>query len=129
MELKERDCKHRTVQRYKQFLERINKEIGHLKLSNITSEYLNKFCLKPESPGANKKTGEPLSKITIRHHHRLIHMIFEQAIKENIIKFNVAKQSTPPKVDKKEADFFELDEILKIRDALTTQPIKWKTII
>ena len=30
MQLKERDNKHRTVQRYKQLLTRINEEIGHL---------------------------------------------------------------------------------------------------
>lgn len=33
MELKERDNKHRTIHRYKQLLDRVNEEIGHMKLT------------------------------------------------------------------------------------------------
>ncbi len=38
MQLKSRDCKHRTTYRYGQILERVNKEIGHMKLNAITAE-------------------------------------------------------------------------------------------
>ncbi len=128
MELKERDSKHRTIHRYKQLLERINEEIGHMKLTDISGEHLNRFYMKLGKPRANKKTGEPLSSQTIQHHHRVIHMIFAQAVKEHIFLYNIADTSTPPKVDKHEAEFFELEEVLAIRDALLQQPLKWQAI-
>lgn len=126
--LKERDRKHRTIHRYKELLERVNEEIGHMKLADITGEHLNKLYLKLGSKGTNKKTGEPLSPQTIRHHHRVIHMIFAQAMKERIFLYNIADTATPPKVVSKEAEFFELEEVLAIRDALRLQPLKWQVI-
>ncbi|MGF7145938.1 integrase [Anaerotaenia torta] len=128
MELKERDKKHRTVHRYRQLLERINEEFGHMKLTDITGAHLNRFYMKLGKPGANKKTGEPLSPETILYHHRVIHMVFAQAVKEHIFMYNIADTATPPKVDKHEAEFFELEEVLAIRDALLQQPLKWQSI-
>lgn len=129
IELKERDSKHRTVHRYKQLLERVNEEIGHMKLTDINGEHLNRFYIKLSKQGANKKTGEPLSPQTIQHHHRVIHMIFAQAVKEHIFLYNIADTATPPKVEKHEAEFFELEEILAIREALQRQPLKWQAIV
>ena len=85
MELKSRDCKHRTIVRYNELLERINEEIGYLKLANITVEHLNAFYLKLSKKGQNKKTGCGLSNKTILEYHRLIHSIFEIALKERIV--------------------------------------------
>ena len=135
IQLKTRDNKHRTVQRYKQLLERINAEIGHLKLTDITGEHLNKMYMKWAKKGENKairkkenKKDSGLSEQTIIHHHRLIHLIFAQAVKEGIIRYNIADTATPPKVPKHEAEFFELDEVLAIREALNGQPLKWQAI-
>ncbi|HHV13445.1 MAG TPA: site-specific integrase [Clostridiales bacterium] len=128
MELKERDFKHRTIHRYKEVLVRINEEFGHVKLTDITGLHLNRFYMKLGKPGANKRTGEPLSSQTINQHHRLIHMIFAQAVKEHIFMYNVADTATPPKIEKHEAEFFELEEVLAIRDALIQQPLKWQAI-
>lgn len=128
IELKERDKKHRTVHRYKELLERINEEIGHLKLTDINSEHLNRFYMKLGKEGANKKTGQALAAQTIVHHHKLIHSIFAQAVKEKILLYNIADTATPPTVKKKEAEFFELEEVLMIRDALVKQPLKWQAL-
>lgn len=54
LSLKERDCKHRTVSRYKEILEEINKVIGHLKLTDITVVHLNKFYLKLQKEGVRR---------------------------------------------------------------------------
>lgn len=135
IQLKTRDNKHRTVQRYKQLLQRINAEIGHLKLTDITGEHLNRMYIKWAQNGENKairkkenKKDSGLSAQTIIHHHRLIHLIFAQAVKEGIIRYNIADTATPPKVPKHEAEFFELDEVLAIREALTGEPLKWQAI-
>ena len=133
MQLKERDNKHRTVQRYKQLLVRINEEIGHLKLTDITGEHLNRMYMKWSQKGENKairkdKKERGLSSQTIVHHHRLVHLIFAQALKEGLVRFNIADTATPPRVEKKEAEFFELEEVLAIREALSRQPLKWQAI-
>ncbi|HHV09773.1 MAG TPA: site-specific integrase [Clostridiales bacterium] len=128
IELKERDLKHRTVHRYKQLLERINGEIGYMNLADMTGEHLNRLYIKLGKPGANKRTGEPLSPQTIHLYHRIIHMIFAQAVKEHIFLYNIANTATPPKMEKREAEFFELEEVLAIRDALIQQPLKWQAI-
>lgn len=131
MELKERDNKHRTVFRYRQLLERINEEIGHIKLTEVTGEHLNRMYIKWAQKGENKSVQvkkDYLSDQTIVHHHRLVHLIFAQALKEGLVRYNIADTATPPKVDKKEAVFFQLEEVLTIRDALLKQPLKWQAI-
>ena len=129
MQIKERDNKHRTVLRYKQLLERINAEIGFLKLTSITGEHLNKFYMKLAEKGQNLKTGGYLSNKTILEYHRLIHCIFAQAVKEGLIRYNTAESATPPKQVKKEAEYFELEEIERIIEALSNEPLKYRAII
>lgn len=129
MQLKERDNKHRTVHRYRQLLQRICPEIGHLRLTSITAEHLNRFYMKLAEKGQNHKNGGYLSNKTILEYHRLIHCIFTQAVKEGLIKYNIADTATPPKQIKKEAEYFELDEIEKIIEALHSETLKYQAII
>lgn len=129
MQLKKRDTKHRTIFRYEQMLVRINEEIGHLKLQDIKSIHLNKLYMKLSQEGQNKRTGGGLSSKTILNHHRLIHSIFAQAVKEQLLLFNPADSATPPKQQSYEADYFELDELVAIRSALHSEPLKWRTLI
>lgn len=197
MTLKERDCKHRTVKRYRELLTEINQEIGHLKLDGITAAHLNRFYLRLQYEGTRKdqkatpkpilqsiksernltakklaevaglsdkttlavfqgknislgsadkiataldfkretlfkvaalKPDQGLSAVTVNHYHRLIHAILQQAVKEGLVIRNVAESATPPKSPKKEAEFFEIDEVIAIGQALKMEPIKWQAI-
>ena len=128
MTLKERDNEHRTVKRYRELLERINEEIGHIRLDALTCEHLNKLYLKLGEDGANKKTGGPLAPKTIREHHRLIHAILAQARKEDILPRNVANMATPPKVPRKEAKPAGIDNVKALLDAMSESPLKWRCI-
>lgn len=128
LSLKERDQKHSTVDRYRELLVRINEEIGHLKLSDVNCEHLNRFYIKLAQDGQNKKTGKGLSPKTIMEHHRLIHNIYTQAIKEGVVRFNPAEAATPPSVKKTEAEFFELESVDQIRACLKNEPLKWQCI-
>ena len=71
---------------------------------------------------------KPLSDKTILEHHRLISMILSQADKELLIPYNPAAKATPPKVSKKEADYFQPEEVADIVKALENVPIKWKAM-
>lgn len=67
-----------------------------------------------------------LSNKTILEHHRLIHTILTQAEKEMLVQYNAAAKATPPKAAKKEVNYFQPEDIVRIREALETEPLKWK---
>ena len=69
-----------------------------------------------------------LSSKTILEHHRLISTVLDQAVKEGLVPFNVAVKATLPKVGKKEVNYFQPEQVAAIRDALETEPMKWKML-
>ncbi len=72
---------------------------------------------------------EPLSNTTINGYHSFISAVLSQADKESLILFNPASKATAPRPDNKPANYFQIEEVEQIRDALELIPIKWKTII
>ena len=70
----------------------------------------------------------PLSPKTVLEHHRLISTILGQAEKEMLVPYNAAAKATPPKVDRKEPNYFQPEEIAAILDALEEEPLKWRAI-
>ena len=128
MELKEqRGLKHSTLTRYKELTTRIYPVIGHLKIRDIRPDHLNRFYSDLGKDGANKRGGK-LSNKTILEHHRLIHTVLEQAVKEGLIPFNPADRVELPKAERKEVNYFQAEEVKAIAEALQTEPIKWQTL-
>ena len=72
--------------------------------------------------------GNRLSSKTILEHHRLIRTILAQAEKEMLVPYNAAAKATPPKAVRQEPNYFQPADIVRIRDALQTEPLKWRTI-
>lgn len=70
----------------------------------------------------------PLSNKTILEYHRCIHTILTQAEKEMLVPFNAASKATPPKVTRKEVNYFQPEELSEILDALEDEPLKWQLI-
>ena len=125
------NIKARTAQRYRELLERINdvdcNGMGYMKLSDIRPEHLNKFYAELSKPGMNKKYPDKgLSAKTIREHHRLISMVFSQALKEGLVLNNIAERATAPKLKKHEAEHYELSLIRDILIALEDEELKWQ---
>lgn len=120
--------KHSTVTRYKELTSRIYPAIGHIKLRDIRTDQLNSLYISLAKPGTNKRSGKGLSAKTIVEHHRLISTVLDQACKEQLIPFNPANNATLPKVAHHEVNYFQPEEINAIREALETEPIKWKTL-
>lgn len=69
-----------------------------------------------------------LSPKTVVEHHRLISTVLDQAEKEGLVPFNVASKATLPKVERKEVNYFQPEQVAAIREALETESIKWRTI-
>lgn len=195
LDLKEREgAKYRTIERYRELLERITPAIGHIKLPDLRPRHLNDFYKNLGEPGISKQeahaqakvdlaallkekkltrakvaelsgvsattittacqkkrialtTAEAIAKAigkdvaelfeieagqaqlsnkTILEHHRLIHTILTQAEKEMLVQYNAAAKATPPKAAKKEVNYFQPEDIVKIREALDKEPLKWK---
>ena len=70
-----------------------------------------------------------LSGKTIREYHRLIHTVLDQALKEGLVAVNVADRATPPKVEQRDVNYFQPEQVAAIREALEREPIKWKTLV
>ncbi len=128
--LKERTgTKHRTIVLYKELLKRINPVIGHLKLSEIKPQHLNKLYEQLSKDGLNKNTGGKLSNKTILEHHRLIRTILAQAEKEMLVMYNAAAKATPPKLEHKEANYFEQEDIENILYYAKFEPLKRQALL
>lgn len=120
--------KRSTIARYKELLGRITPEIGFMKLSEIRPDHLNSLYSKLSAPGS-ARNGGTLSPKTVTEHHRLCHMIFEQAVKEGLLVTNPADRVTLPKVNKKDVNYYQPETVEKILAALENEPIKWKLFI
>ena len=125
----QRGLKHSTIVRYKELTKRIYPYIGHIKLRDLRADHLNDLYTDLSAEGSNKKTGGKLSSKTIIEHHRLISAVLEQAFKERLIMFNVAKQVELPKIEKKEVNYFSIEQIEEISNALKNEPIKWAMLV
>lgn len=75
-----------------------------------------------------KVDNRPLSAKTVLEYHHLCSTILQQADKELLIPYNPARKATPPKVQRKEPNYFQVEDVERIRDALENVPLKWKTI-
>ena len=121
-------AKHSTIARYKDLARRIYPAIGHLKLRELRADHLNDLYTQLGRDGQNKRGGK-LSPKTILEHHRLISTVLEQAVKEGLVPFNVAGRATLPKVERKEANYFQPHQVEAIRQALEEEPLKWKMLV
>ena len=130
LQLKEqRGTKHSTLVRYKDLASRIYSKLGHMKLVDIRPKTLNDFYTFLGSEGANKRTGGKLSNKTIVEHHRLISTVLEQALKEQLIPFNPADRAQPPKMERKNVNYYQPETVIKIREALEGEPLKWRCLV
>lgn len=103
--------------------------LGHLKLVDIRPDHLNVLYSKLSKPGYNHNTGGKLSSKTILEVHRLLHTVLKQAVIEQLILNNPADRVQPPKVEAKEAKYYELEDVEKIYKFLEAEPVKWRTLV
>ncbi len=70
----------------------------------------------------------PFGRNSIQEYHRFISAVLAQAEKEMLVTYNAAQKATPPKLERKEADYFQPEEVEQIRDALEGEPVKWRAV-
>lgn len=75
------------------------------------------------------ENNDPLSEKTISHHHRLISSILTSALQWGFILNNPALRVKAPKVEKKEARHYNIEETDYILKLLENEPIKYRAMI
>lgn len=71
----------------------------------------------------------PLSEKTILYHHRIISSILTTAVQWQFILTNPASRVKPPKVERKEARHFDVEQVDYIFKLIETEHIKYKTMV
>lgn len=129
----------KTLSRYCEYLKRINKAIGHIKLKDLQPLHLNAFYRNLAEDGVNLKakrdengkiiSNGKLSPKTIVEHHRVISKLLSTAVKWNYINDNVARRADPPKVPARDIEFLDENETKEMLKALNGESITYRTMI
>ena len=76
-----------------------------------------------------EKRTEPLAANTVHHYHNMISMVLAQAEREMIIPYNSASKASPPKVIRKEPNFMQVDDVMRIMECLQQEPLMWQVVM
>jgi integrase len=105
----------KTWERYESMTRmHVKPKLGNVRLQNLTAAQLSKAYAERRATG--------LSGQTVIHHHRLIHRVLAQALREGRVRQNVAALATRPKATRKEMRFLNADEIKRIVSAAEGTP-------
>ncbi len=125
----ERGAKSTTLTLYRSLAERlIIPYIGYIKLKDIRPQTLNELYSILSEDGMHKNGG-CLSAKTILEVHRLLHTVFDQAMKEMLIPYNPADRVQPPRHRQSDPVFYQPDEVTAILQALQTEPPLWRMLV
>ena len=104
-----------------------------LKGNNIAIECAKKICdvlklnYKKSFAETEKKTMEAS---TVKRYHAMISSLMSFAVYQGVIETNPCSRVRPPKVEKKEAEYLEEEEMVNLLEALNEYaPLPYKTII
>ena len=111
----------------------LNKVYAAVRGERVNAEAAEAVCkglnLKLSEAFLVVRDNKALSAKTVLEHHRLISTVLEQALKEGLVAVNVASRATLPKVERKEVNYFQPEQIAAIREALEHEPLKWKALV
>ena len=110
---------------YEKLLLKINSIIGNIKLKEIDTYKLDNMY-RMLKKGVRKKE---VSNETILHYFTLINIMFNKAIKWNIVEKNPNLNANKPKKEKKERHFYDSNEVKLLLECLKKESIKYRTLI
>ena len=119
-----------TASHYRYMLDgRILPELGKKYVQDLSPRDIKQFYQKLEkAPALTKrsKTGG-LSGNTILHYHRCLHAMLTYAVRSGYIAINPGDAVEPPRNDRQETAFYELEDCRKLLEALDTLPdTQWR---
>lgn len=119
------------------WINNINKSIGHIKLKDLNVKILERFYsnlkgLKKEimdKETKEKKIVQKYADKTIQHHYGLINGALNKAIQWGYLNYNINQKIEKPKVRKKEIECYNKEDITKILEVLDNEPLKYQAVI
>ncbi len=126
----ETNLEPKTIESYKEKLTRILQAMGHLRIKDVRPNHLLEFYINLQEDGV-RKDGKPggLAPNNIRHHHRVISSILQDAVEWQVIPSNPAARVKPPKVPKYQARVYDEDQVTDMLAALETEPLKYQVAV
>ena len=91
--------------------------LGNIPLQQLTPARIQSYYTEKLTSGRRDGKGG-LSPRTVRHHHRLLHVVLESAVKWQLVQRNVADSVDAPKYRDKEMQTFNQDEMLAFLESV-----------
>lgn len=110
---------------YKKSLARINPIIGKIKLNKITPLILDNMYQQLRIG----KAGQELGYHSMYNLYKVINVMFNQAIRWEIMDKNPNLKANKPKREHKEKNFYDINQVKKLLDVLDNESVKYKTLI
>ncbi|MBR1421902.1 MAG: site-specific integrase [Ruminococcus sp.] len=120
------NLKSTTLASMRQRSQRVYAEFGKKSIKNITAKQIQDFVNSLARPGANQKTGEPLSSKTITHHLSFISDVFVYAIRTGACTDNPCRSVVVPKQPKTEKKIYSQEETALLFSRLRGEPLKYQ---
>ena len=122
-----KENKQTTIQFYNDILKIILPKIGKIKMINVSHIDLENY-MKYIKNDYRSRIGKKLSPKSIKHHYRVLCIIFKYAVKQGIIVENPLEKVLAPKLQKSKVNAFNDDEVRAFLTAINNLPIKLKAI-
>lgn len=125
----ERYCKPHispiTTHGYKKTLKKVLSIIGNKKLKDITPFVLDSMYQKLRVA----KDGHEIGYHSNYNYYKLINVMFNQAIRWEIMDKNPNSKANKPKKEHKEKNFYDVNQVKKLLDVLENESIKYKLLV
>ena len=113
----------KTVEGYDCLLVDIRKELGCYKTTELRTFLFDKFY------NNLRNSDRHLSEYTLLHYYVLNNTILNQCVEWELIEKNYNKKAQRPKPLKREAKFYDEDDIIKLLKCLDNEPLKYQVVI
>lgn len=88
--------------------------LGHIKLSKLKPIHIQEYYSKTLKSGRADGKGTVLSPTTVLHHHRLLHKVFDTAVKWQLLARNICDAVEPPKAKRYKANVYDEEASAKL---------------
>jgi integrase len=112
----------KTAERYKELIGyQIIPHLGTVPLQKLKGSHIAEWHAKLLNAGGRR--GEPLSALTVRHCHRLLHKALGDAMRRELVTRNAANLTAPPRVARKKMRILDAEQITIMLDKMQGTPI------
>ena len=120
-----------TLSNYEYVFKRISQALGHKRIDKIEPIHLNSFFANMQEPIKVTSSGESetLSIATIKKHYELLSIMFNRAVKWNLISYNPITRIEIPKQKRKLKELYTQEELGKFLILLEKEPIKYQVMV